>query len=347
MRGLFVESTSKGDIPCTRASSLRGHVGPVQALCFTADGKYCLTGGVDRTIRLINPYYRKDVASATQGGALKSANDIPDALPIQIYDDLHAYPVTSLAVDHESTKIVSTSEKSLVVADIITGKVMQRLRSRNNEGRINCVSTTKDATLYVTGSYDSTVKIWDGRSNSRDPMQVLDQAKDSISCVSINGEKSEVIASSIDGYLRIYDIRAGQVRVDHCMESITSFSETHDGQSVVVSCMDGQLRLVDKSSGNILQSYHSSTYHTAGTYGLQCQITGDDNMIVSGSENGNVILYDIVSGAVRQVLEGPIKATCTIASHPLAEHSSVFVSASYDGSVVLWASDQEIEGWSR
>jgi mitogen-activated protein kinase organizer 1 len=131
-------------------------------------------------------------------------------------------------------------------------------------------------------------------------VQVLDKAKDSISCVSINEEKSEVIASSINGYLRIYDIRAGQGRLDHCMESITSFIETHDGQSVFFSCMDGQLRLVDKSSGNILQSCHSSTYHTAGTYGLQCQITGADNMIVgSGLENGNVMLYDIVSGAVK------------------------------------------------
>lgn len=36
--------------------TLKGHSGPVNAVCYDHLGQYCLSGGRDRTVRLWNPY---------------------------------------------------------------------------------------------------------------------------------------------------------------------------------------------------------------------------------------------------------------------------------------------------
>jgi WD40 repeat protein len=62
------------------------------------------------------------------------------------------------------------------------------------------------------GSYDATVRLWDTKSQSHKPLMTLTEAKDSISSLSVVGH--EITAGSIDGKVRTYDIRMGQVYVD-------------------------------------------------------------------------------------------------------------------------------------
>jgi mitogen-activated protein kinase organizer 1 len=99
-----------------------------------------------------------------------------------------------------------------------------------------------------------------------------------------------------------------------------------------------------KDSGEVLNTYDSK-HHTAGTYGLDCAITATDESIVSGSEDGNVVLYDLVDGSMSQILVGPTKPTCSVAAHP--KRASVLLSASYDGNAVVWSNPSEICKWDR
>lgn len=50
------------------------------------------------------------------------------------------------------------------------------------------------------------------RSQQRLPIQVLDQAKDSITCLLIVGHL--ILTGSVDGYIRTYDVRQGELRTD-------------------------------------------------------------------------------------------------------------------------------------
>lgn len=88
-----------------------------------------------------------------------------------------------------------------------------------------------------TGSYDSvgvclylirihtqipaqTVRLWDMRARQRLPLQILDDAKDSVVDIYISGDR--IYTASVDGYLRTYDLRAGQLRQDFldCLSSL-------------------------------------------------------------------------------------------------------------------------------
>ena len=50
-------------------------------------------------------------------------------------------------------------------------------------------------------------------AQSRAPIQVLDQAKDSISALHVGA--TEIISGSVDGHIRTYDLRKGELRSDY------------------------------------------------------------------------------------------------------------------------------------
>lgn len=62
------------------------------------------------------------------------------------------------------------------------------------------------------GSFDATVRIWDCKSSSMKPIQVLEEARDSVSSLHVVGH--EIVTGCVDGRVRVYDLRMGMVFVD-------------------------------------------------------------------------------------------------------------------------------------
>jgi mitogen-activated protein kinase organizer 1 len=66
--------------------------------------------------------------------------------------------------------------------------------------------------VLVSGSYDATVRLWDVKSKAFKPMMMLTEARDSISALVVQGV--EICVGSVDGRVRVYDVRMGRVFVD-------------------------------------------------------------------------------------------------------------------------------------
>jgi len=247
--------------------------------------------------------------------------------------------------------LLTASNKSIVVTDMLSGSMKRRVGQNHHNGRINSVAATKKfgGEAYVTASYDATVAIWDGRSRDIKPIQVLKDAKDSVTTVhviqdecDVGGHESsrnntaEIRTASIDGCVRTYDLRRGLLLCDNFDSPVTSMAQTKDGKCLVVSCLDGSIRLMELETGELLNTY--SEAHSAGNYALDVDILADDATIITGSENGQCALYDLVRASPVQILEGPARRpTCTVASHP--NRSSLVITASYDNSTVVWSND--------
>jgi len=277
------------------------------------------------------------------------------ALPIQTYSNGYTHPISAIALDPaSSTTLAAASNKTMVITDVVTQQVKRRFQGHS--GRVNAVAISNDSETYLSASYDGTVKIWDGRSNSYEPIMTLQDAKDSVSDVHVvqdcaNGKKgsSNVTAiirtASVDGFVRTYDIRRGSLAADDCGSAITGIAPTRDGQCLAISCLDGTIRLMELDTGELLNTYTSA--HVAGQYGLQCCMTADDATLVSGSEDGRAVLYDIVRGTCVQSLEGHTRPTCSIAAHPKRDATSVLITASYDGTAVVWANHEGYMKWEE
>ena len=70
-------------------------------------------------------------------------------------------------------------------------------------------------------------------------------------CVS----RVEIMAGSVDGTVRRHDVRAGMVSTDQLGSPVTSVALSGDGNCVLASCLDGALRLLDKAGGELLAQY--------------------------------------------------------------------------------------------
>jgi mitogen-activated protein kinase organizer 1 len=339
-------------LPKTAVARLIGHDGPVQTLRFTGDGKYCLTGGHDRSIRLWNPTRLDPAFPPLPSGTSKHRDQsiaveaLPRALPIQAYTDGYTHPISSLALDQKSSTLVAASGNTLIVTDVVTKRVKRRYQG--HAGRINAVAISDNCETFLSASYDATVCVWDGRaSRSHTPIQIFKEAKDSVSCMHLDQTDGNavIMAGSVDGAVRSYDLRKGQIRCDQVGGAITCMAPTYDDKCLAVSCLDGTIRLIELDTGELLNTY--SSHHKAGMYGLECCLTADDATIVSGSENGDAVLYDLVRATPIQILRGHRKPTCTIAAHPSVAQNSVILTGSYDGNAVVWAHESSFMRWEE
>lgn len=173
-------------------------------------------------------------------------------------------------------------------------------RFEGHNARINAVSYNAESTVLASGSYDATVKLWDCKSSSRKPIQTLDEAKDSVMDVEILG--TDIVTGCVDGRIRNYDMRMGRCVVDYVStKGVTSVKSTEDGAAVLVSALDGKVRLMDKRNGKMLQGFSG---HVNTELRVRSCFAEREEYVVSGSEDGIVWCWDLVSGECKAKLSG-------------------------------------------
>jgi len=182
----------------------------------------------------------------------------------------------------------------------------------------------------VTGSFDTTAKIWDCRSRSFDPIQVLDEAKDSIDSVYV--ATLEIITGSRDGNIRTYDLRMGELRTDTIGHPISSVSLSRDENILLASSLDSTIRLLDKEDGTMYQEYKG---HVNEGYPVKSCFTNTDAYVVSGSEDGKLFWWSLEEGKLVHSAQAHKDTVGSLDYHP---DKPYLVSASADKVIKLWAS---------
>lgn len=170
---------------------------------------------------------------------------------------------------------------------------MRRLRS--HAGGVRCVCFNEDSSIAISGGRDNAVMCWDIRTRRLDPVQVMKEARDCITAVLTNEHK--IYAASLDGCVRHYDIRVGEMTCDKIGEPVTYLAQTRDEQCLVAGCQDSVVRLLDCETGGLLAEYKG---HQADDYHIECGILSNDAHIVCGSSDGHAFVWDLVEGKVLQ-----------------------------------------------
>lgn len=117
------------------------------------------------------------------------------------------------------------------------------------------------------------------------------------------------------------------------LDAVTCASFTRDGQCLVISCADDVIRLLDKDSGELLGEF---TGHTGKDLCLESSVDYQDTKILSGSADGKLWIWDLVSQKVVAKLSGfkPTKyPTVSISVHP---QKNCFL-ASNGSNVLMWS----------
>ncbi|MBN3323927.1 WDR83 protein, partial [Atractosteus spatula] len=296
-------------LPSVLLHTLDCHQGAVRAVRFNADGNYVLSCGSDKTLRLW---------SAGRG------------ILLQTYSG-HGYEVLDTDGSYDNSQLCSCSaDKTVILWDVATAQVTRKLRG--HAGKVNCVRFNEEATVIVSGSIDSTVRCWDTRSRRPDPIQILDEARDGVSSVEVS--EHELLTGSVDGRVRRYDLRMGQLYSDFVNSPITCVCFSQDGQCTLSASLDSTLRLLDKSTGELLGEY---TGHRNSSYKLDCCLSERDTHVLSCSEDGHVYFWDLVEGSLALKLpvgKGVVQSLCF---HPTEPH----LLTAMEGRVQIWGVESE------
>ena len=104
---------------------------------------------------------------------------------------------------------------------------------------------------------------------------------------------------------------------------------------------------MELGTGELLNTYYGK--HVCGRYALDVAILANDATVVSGSEDGCCVLYDLVRATQVQSLQhdentgNAARPLCSLATHPTK--SSVVLTAGYDSKNIVWANDSS--PWSE
>lgn len=159
--------------------------------------------------------------------------------------------------------------------------------------------------LALSGGLDGTVRIWDLRSGSGKAVQVLTEARDAVTSVVAPRGGWEVVAGSVDGRVRGYDVRAGRCVVDVVGASVTSLDLDGDkGETVLVGGLDSKVRMMDRRGGGVLRVFEADGWRNEGVRVQSC-FGGGGRWVVAGDEfppgegeEGGVWAWDVMTGRV-------------------------------------------------
>lgn len=194
--------------------------------------------------------------------------------------------------------------------DVATAKTIRRFEGNNgHKSRVNavCFAGSADSVL-ISGSFDASVRIWDVKSKGMKPIMVLEDAKDSVSCVVAGGggggggkAEYEILTGSVDGRVRCYDLRMGKLETDVIGSPVTSLQRTRDGNGYLAGTLDSCIRLMDRDGGGLLKSYKDEGFKNE-EFRLRSAFGANEKWVLSGNENvtndGEVVVWDTLTGKV-------------------------------------------------
>jgi mitogen-activated protein kinase organizer 1 len=102
---------------------------------------------------------------------------------------------------------------------------------------------------------------------------------------SVVAVSNAILASSVDGCIRRFDVRMGRMYTDDLHHSVASLAVSRDGLCVLAACLDSHLRLLDIQAGELLASYAG---HKHEDVRMGCAFTADDQHVIGCSEDGKL-----------------------------------------------------------
>lgn len=299
-----------------QVAELLGHDGSINCVRFTNDGKYCMTCSEDKSLMLFNPH-RVDAHGR--------------ALSIKTYAGVHGYGVLGVSITDDHNRFASVGyDRSAFLWDVSTGNVIRRFQGHTQ--RINAVALNGEGSIMVTASYDKTVRIWDLKNyNGRDPIQILDNARDSVSHVILTDH--EIITSSIDGCIRSYDMRKGSLTCDEIHHPVTHIGLSHGGSMYLCASVGGTAQVLDKHTGRSVRQLKG---HKHNEYKIECGFLPGDSRAVIGSETGEVWIQSLTQANAVTTHQCHQRCVSTIDIASTSDNQSLIATGSHDGSAKIW-----------
>ena len=208
----------------------------------------------------------------------------------------------------------------------------------DHEGIVNCLSVAKnDPCIFVSGSDDCTVKIWDSRSKWAVQSIELDYQ---ITSIAMTADGQSLFTGGIDNIIRKFDLKEDSHTADLTLQghadTITGLAISPDGAYILSNAMDSTLRKWDIrpfATGDMrCQMLYEGVHHGAEKGLLKASWSADGEMVTCGSADRIVHIWDSTTGKQIYYLPGHKGAVNEVLFH---EKEPIVISCSSDKTIFL------------
>ncbi|PWY78215.1 WD40 repeat-like protein [Aspergillus heteromorphus CBS 117.55] len=297
---------------------LRGHLRGVSAVRFSPDSTMIASGGAD--------------------GAVKVWDTVTGRL-IHTFEG-HLAGISTISWSPDGATIASGSDdKTIRLWNVLTGKA-HPIPFVGHHNYVYQIAFSPKGNMLVSGSYDEAVFLWDVRSAR--VMRSLPAHSDPVGGIDVVWDGTLVASCATDGLIRIWDTATGQclrTLVHEDNPPVTAVKFSPNGKYVLAWSLDDCVRLWDYVEGRCIKTYQGHAnrkYSLQGGFGVY-GVSGAPvhAFAVSGSEDGAVLCWDVVSKQVLQRIEGHAGVVLGVDACSMGE-SRLLVSCGLDGTVRVW-----------
>jgi len=318
-------------------STLQGHTSLVRCVSFSKDGSKVFSSSDDSTIRMW------DVK----------------AVQCQMIFEGHSGPVHQFSLSEDEANLVSCSEDTTVrVWDTNSGHCVNC--HQGHSMRVHSVIWTPSnhvlgqdpafdgSPQIVSGSLDRSIRLWKGETSQT--MGWFEQSDHdhhhgSINQLSFFSDGSKIVSCSDDKTVKVWDVRSFQCEMilNH-PDKVTSVSMSNiadSGSKLVSGCLDGKVRMWVVKSGRcetapslILEKPPGPGGGSSSCSVSSVDISGDGAIIVSGSDDKTVSVWDTKTGKCLKAHEGKHQDKVTCVS--ISRDGTWIISGSSDMTIQMW-----------
>ena len=168
-----------------------------------------------------------------------------------------------------------------------------------HESVVSAIIATRDGAHVVSGSSDTTIKVWD-RPTGRE-LRTLRGHSRHVVALALTPNERWIVSGSTDGTIRVWELSTGDLvrTIEAHRSGVLALALLSDGKSLLSGGSDTAVRLWDLESGRMLYELGSHEERVTALV-----VSDDGALAVSGSEDSTLRVWSLEGHGLLRTLTG-------------------------------------------
>lgn len=275
----------------------------------------------------------QDIAASSQHARnlLAGFTEMKGGQAEQVYEGA-GYPLYTVAVSPNGELLAAAGEHgTLVIFDVPTGRLLQRLEGHSIEEPILSIAFTPSGEQLISAGFDKKIIVWQPKEKGFS-LQKSWPAPDQVSAIAMSPDGNTLASGGFDNNITLWDLASGKAKAflkKHTRTIAASgLSFSANGAYLASASYDGTAIIWQVQTGEVLQVL---TGHTDKV--LNAAFSPDGETLATAGQDKTLRLWDSVTGRPLQVLTGHQNKLFAVR---FVANGAYLLSAGFDRTIRLW-----------